>query len=80
MNKSDLKMSIMSKVRFQYMISDPFPEYTQHQMSSNMFKKRWWQKAQPNPHQISIHAAYRLGEFSVYSRLESALDLIDSLE
>lgn len=66
---------IISKVKYQYVITDPFPDHSYYeQMSYNipMLSKFFRKKVElEKPRQISIHEAYRMGQQSVYDRLEA---------
>jgi hypothetical protein len=70
------KQSLLSKVKFQYVISDPFPLHTQHERSKDFIKrikKMGLGFTDDGPEEISIWKAYRLGQEEVYKRLEEAL-------
>ena len=66
---------LLSKLKYQYVITDPFPEHSRYQSlerSSSAFEKLFGtsKKAISIPEPISIWKAYRMGQEDVYRRLE----------
>ncbi len=78
----DEKFSLLSKLKYQYIITDPFPEHSFYESISDLnkkeksFFKKWFNLGNEhisNPEEISIWKAYRMGQEDVYKRLEAAL-------
>lgn len=81
---SDEKFTLISKLKYQYIISDPFPEHSQYQNTLNFMKENRSILSQifgiesddknlSRPEDIPIWKAYRMGQEDVYKRLEEFL-------
>lgn len=75
---NDDKMFLLSKVKYQYVIEDPFPDHTNYQSIVGMLDKACsffdLNKVKVEiPEPISIWKAYRMGEQAAIKRLEEAL-------
>lgn len=77
---TDIEMKILA-IKYNRLIEDPFPEYSDHESEIAMLRKitkhRFFsffkQPEVPNPHQISIHAAYQMGYEKAYKEVIEGL-------
>ncbi len=76
----DEKLTLLTRVKFGYVIKDPFPEHTQVEIEQGMlkeigsfFKFRARVKPHARPKEINIWQAYKMGEDAAIRRLEEAL-------